>query len=111
MLESASQVRLVITTVAGPDEGARMGRVLVEERLAACATLIPGALSVYRWQGRIESSTEALLLLKTASDRLALLEARLMELHSYETPEFLVLDVESGSHPYLAWLQTSLHEA
>ena len=85
-----------------------MGRTLVEERLAACATLVPAAQSIYRWQGQIESSTETLLLLKTGPDQLAALEARLLELHSYQTPEFLVLGVESASHSYLEWLHDSL---
>jgi periplasmic divalent cation tolerance protein len=110
MLEPASSVRFVITTVVSPEEGARMGRSLVEERLAACATVIPGAHSIYRWQGQIESSAETILMLKTESDRLAALDVRLHELHSYQTPEFLVLPVESGSQPYLAWLHASLQE-
>jgi periplasmic divalent cation tolerance protein len=111
MLETTSSARIVMTTIVGPEEAARLGRTLVEERLAACATLIPAIQSIYRWQGQIESSAETLLFLKTESDRLAVLESRLQELHSYETPEFLVLSVESGSHSYLAWLQASLREA
>src|ERR1019366_9002263 len=97
MLEATPQARIVLTTAANPDEAARLGRTLVEERLVACATLLPGAQSIYRWKGEIESSTETLLLLKTGPDQLAALEARLHELHSYETPEFLVLSVLSGS--------------
>jgi len=109
MLQTSPQARIVLTTSADAEEAARMGRVLVEERLAACATLIPAVQSIYRWQGEIESSSESLLLLKTAPEKLAALEARLHELHSYETPEFLVLSVESGSGLYLEWLQTCLH--
>jgi periplasmic divalent cation tolerance protein len=111
MLENASSVRIVVTTVVSPEEGARIGRTLVEERLAACATLLTGAQSIYRWQGQIESSAETVLLLKTESDRLAALDIRLHELHSYQVPEFLVLTVESGSQPYLAWLHSCLHES
>jgi len=110
MLESASSVRIIVTTVVSPEEGARMGHALVEERLAACATVIPGAQSIYRWQGQIESSAETILLLKTETDRLAALDSRLHELHSYQTPEFLVLEVDSGSHTYLAWLHDCLHQ-
>ena len=110
MLESTSSVRIVMTTVANAEDAARLGRALVEERLAACATLLPAVHSIYHWKDQIESSAECLLLLKTATDRLAALEARLHELHSYETPEFLVLAVDAGSHPYLAWLQASLRE-
>jgi periplasmic divalent cation tolerance protein len=113
MLEAttpARQIRLVLTTTANPEEAARLGRTLVEERLAACATMIPGAQSIYRWQGEIESSTETLLLLKTGSEHLAALEARLHELHSYQTPEFLVLKVDAASQPYLDWLLESLRQ-
>ena len=109
MLETTSSARLVLTTAASVDEAAGLGRTLVEERLAACATLVPAVESIYRWEGKIASSAETLLLLKTASDRLSALEARLVELHSYKTPEFLVLEIESGSHPYLAWLNACLH--
>ena len=108
MLESTSSARIVMTTVVGLEEGNRLGRALVEERLVACATLLPPVHSVYRWRGKIESSTETLLLLKTASEQLPALESRLQELHSYQTPEFLVLAVEAGSHPYLAWLESCL---
>ena len=110
MLESTATVRIAMTPVASPEEAARLGRALVEERLAACATLLPSVHSIYHWKDQIESSAECLLLLKTASDRLPALEARLHELHSYQTPEFLVLAVEAGSHPYLAWLNASLRE-
>jgi periplasmic divalent cation tolerance protein len=106
---SSPPARLVLTTAANPEEAARLGRTLVEERLAACATLIPGALSIYHWQGEVESSSETLLLLKTGPDQLGALEARLHELHSYQTPEFLVLRVDSASQPYLDWLQSTLH--
>ena len=108
MSESAPPARVVLTTVANREEAARIGRTLVEERLAACATLIPGVESIYRWQGEIETDAESLLLLKTGPDQLAALEARLRELHSYQTPEFLVLTVDAVSQPYLEWLQESL---
>ena len=108
MLETPSAARVVMTTAASTEEAARLGRALVEERLAACATLVPSVHSIYRWKGRVESSDETLLLLKTDGVRLPALEARLRELHSYETPEFLALAVESGSHAYLQWLRESL---
>jgi periplasmic divalent cation tolerance protein len=108
MPEDGSSIRIVLTTTATADEAARLGRILVEERLAACATSIPGVLSIYRWEGQVESASETLLLLKTGVDRIAALEARLHELHSYQTPEFLVVDAESASHAYAEWLRNSL---
>jgi periplasmic divalent cation tolerance protein len=110
MLESDPPARIVLTTAANAEEAGRLGRILVGERLAACATLIPAVESIYRWQGQVESSTETLLLLKTGLDQLPALEARLHALHSYQIPEFLVLSVESGSRLYLDWLQASLRQ-
>ena len=85
-----------------------MGRTLVEERLAACVTLFPAAQSIYRWKDAIETASETLLLLKTEASALPALEARLMTLHSYDTPEFLVIPVEAASHAYLEWLRAGV---
>ena len=100
--------RLVLTTASCPDEATELGRTLVEEGLAACVSVVPQIRSIYRWQGAVEDSTEALLLIKTAEAQLAALEARLHQVHSYQTPEFLVINPESGSPAYLAWLGNSL---
>lgn len=108
MPDLAREARVVLTSCATREEAAQLARTLVEERLAACATLLPGAESVYRWHGEMESAAETLLLLKTSLAKIPALEARMHELHSYDTPEFLVLPVESGSKNYLAWLQASL---
>jgi periplasmic divalent cation tolerance protein len=109
--DSAQTIRLVMTTTATAEDAARLGRALVEERLAACATLVPAVQSIYRWEGKIESSNEALLLVKTSSGQLKALETRLYELHGYQTPEFLVLSVEACGKPYIEWLLSSLREA
>jgi periplasmic divalent cation tolerance protein len=108
MLESPSSARIVLTTAASVDEARRLGRALVEEQLAACATLIPAVESIYHWEGKVESAGETLLLLKTTADHLDALEARLHALHAYKVPEFLVLPVDSGSEGYLAWMRKSL---
>ena len=105
------QARIVLTTCSNPDEARRLARTLVEERLAACATLIPAVESIYHWEGNLDSATETMLLLKTEIDKVAAPEIRLHELHSYQTPEFLVLPVESGSSCYLDWLHSSLNKA
>ena len=108
MPEVTPPARIVFTTAATPEEASRLGHTLVDERLAACATLIPAVQSIYRWEGKVESSNETMLLLKTGPDQLTALEARLHQLHTYQTPEFLVLGVEGVSHPYLEWLQANL---
>ena len=108
MTDSNLEPRIVLTTAGSVDEARRLGRTLVEERLAACATLIPAVESIYRWEGKIESASECLLLLKTSVPLLPALESRLLASHSYKTPEFLVLPVEAASEPYLTWMAASL---
>ena len=101
-------IRLVLSTCSTQDEAESLGRQLVEERLAACATALPGAVSVYWWEGTAVRQGECLLLLKTTADRVAQLEGRLHELHSYDCPEFLVLDVPAASGPYAKWVHESV---
>jgi len=108
MPESNPTARIVLTTADNPKEATRLARTLVEEKLAACATMIPAVQSIYSWQGEIQFSTETMILIKTGHEKLAALETRLLELHTYQTPEFLVLPVESGNAAYLDWLQASL---
>jgi periplasmic divalent cation tolerance protein len=108
MLDKNCPARIVLTTAANPEEARKLGRAFVEEQLAACATLIPSVESIYRWKGAIESSGETILLLKTHVDRLAALETRLRQLHSYEVPEFLVVPIETGSRSYLDWMLEGL---
>jgi periplasmic divalent cation tolerance protein len=110
MPEADPAARIVLTTAGSLDEARRLGTTLVEEHLAACATMVPAVESIYRWQGQIETASEVLLILKTTTDQLAALETRLHQIHSYQTPEFLVLPVESGSPAYLAWLHESLRK-
>lgn len=107
----SSFARVVLSTAASPAEAQRIAQTLVEERLAACATLIPSVQSVYRWEGKIEKSSETLLLIKTGTEQLAAVEARLHALHSYQTPEFLVLETAGASPAYLAWMRLNLSNA
>ena len=111
MSESSLAARVVLTTVASLEEATNVGHTLVEEKLAACATIIPAVNSIYRWEGKVTSAPEILLLLKTSAELVPALEARLHELHSYLMPEFLVLPVEAGSSSYLDWLKDSLRSA
>lgn len=101
---SGPQARIVLTTESTLEEANKLGRTLVEERLVACATLLPVVQSIYHWKEQIQSAPETMVLLKTSTDLLGALEKRLKELHSYRVPEFLVVPVESGSSAYLEWL-------
>jgi periplasmic divalent cation tolerance protein len=89
-----------------PDQADRIARALVEERLAACVNAHP-VRSVYRWKGAVESADEVTLVIKAPAEGLARLRARLVELHPYELPEFVVLDVDlAASLPaYVAWVR------
>lgn len=110
MLETPTHARIVLTTAANPHEARTLARRLVEEQLAACATIIPQVESIYRWQGKIENASETLILIKTGEEKLVELETRLLALHSYETPEFLAVAVPEGNSSYLNWLSNSLSQ-
>jgi periplasmic divalent cation tolerance protein len=95
---------IVLTTFPSAEKAAEIARVLVEERLIACANVLPAVRSIYRWQGKVHDEAEVLAILKTPAERLARLQQRLRELHPYEVPEMLAVRVESGWPPYLEWL-------
>jgi periplasmic divalent cation tolerance protein len=97
-------VVVVFSTFPNPDKAAEVARVLVGERLAACANLAPGVRSIYRWQGELADATETLAMFKTTSERVDALTERLRALHSHELPEVVALPVIAGSAPYLAWV-------
>jgi periplasmic divalent cation tolerance protein len=98
---------IVLTTAADADELARLARTLVEERLAACVTIVPTVRSIYRWKGAVEDQPEALGVIKTTRRRYPAIEKRWTELHSYDVPELLVLTVDGGLPAYLSWLLQS----
>ena len=101
---------MVLTTVATQGEAVALVRTLVERRLVACGTLLPGARSVYRWDDKIADESEVLILLKTRSARIDALEQAFAELHPYKVPELLALPVAAGLERYLTWIadETSL---
>ena len=90
-----------------PATAGRIADALVEERLAACVSLLPGLQSVYRWQGQLQRDTEVLLLIKTSRERYPALQARLPQLHPYELPELLAVESTAGLPAYLQWVVES----
>jgi periplasmic divalent cation tolerance protein len=99
---------VVLSTCANESDAGKLARALVEGRLAACASVIPGVRSYYHWQGALETSDEAMLLIKTSRDRFAALKAELERIHPYEVPEVLALQVVEGAENYLTWIDTCL---
>jgi periplasmic divalent cation tolerance protein len=98
----------VTTTTSSREEAERIGRTLVEERLAACAQVLGPLSSFYRWQDGVETATEWYCHLKTTPELYLALEPRIKSLHSYETPEIIALPIERGSPEYAAWVAESV---
>ena len=95
---------VVMTTLASADEAVKLVQTLLERRLIACGSVLPGARSLYRWHGKIADEQEAVVLLKTRSARLETLKLAFEELHPYKVPELLALPVTAGAEKYLAWI-------
>jgi len=100
--------RIVLSTVSSEDEGRKIARCLVERQLAACVNIVPEVESIYRWQDKIESGRECLLLIKTSADQFPAVRDAIRELHSYKLPECIAIGIEEGSSEYLDWLGDSL---
>lgn len=95
---------LCLCSCPDADSAGRIADALVEARLAACVQVLPGATSVYRWQGKVERASEALLLVKTLRERFDTLKTRVVELHPYEVPEIIAIDITAGLPAYLDWI-------
>lgn len=108
-MKSAAGFAIVLVTAPEMKTARRLAKAALQARLIACANLVPMLESHYRWQGKIESGSEVLLVLKTRQARLAALEKLLLEKHPYATPEFLVLPLKAGSRGYLGWLAENCH--
>jgi periplasmic divalent cation tolerance protein len=95
---------VVLTTAGSSDEGRKIARALIERRLASCVNIVPRIESVYRWKEQVESAEEWLLLIKTRRDAFERVRAAIAELHSYELPECIMLEIAEGEKAYLDWL-------
>ena len=102
--------RYAIALVTVPDQkvARRIARVILENRVGACVNILPGVESHYWWQGKLEQGKELLLLIKTTRARLTKLEETVLAHHPYDTPEFIVLAIDSGNRRYLEWIRDSV---
>ena len=95
---------LVYMTAPDADTAQRIGRALVERRLAACVNILPGVQSMYWWDGAVQSESETAFLAKTAAGRYEALQACVLEMHPYEVPCIVALSLDRGHEPFLRWI-------
>lgn len=98
---------VVLTTVGNEADASRIAQSLVAGRLAACVNIVPGVRSIYAWEQQIHDEQELLLLIKSSAAREPELRAALLEMHPYETPEYLVLAPSDAEERYAEWVRNS----
>jgi periplasmic divalent cation tolerance protein len=103
-----TELLTVFMTAPDVEVAERMGRILVEERLIACANVVQDVISLYRWEGEVQRDSEALVIMKTTADALPALEARAVELHPYDVPEVLAVPVVGGHGGYMDWVRAEV---
>jgi periplasmic divalent cation tolerance protein len=100
-----TDVVIIFCTCGNHNEALTIGDSLIEARLAACVNVLPPVHSIYRWQGKVETAQEVLLIIKTTEERFPAVKDRITQLHTYDTPEIVATPVIDGSDKYLAWLR------
>ena len=105
-------MRLVIVT-APPDDGVSLARTMVEEKLAACANIVPKVRSIYTWNGKVEDEEEVMILFKTTDDGIAALTHRIKAIHPYDVPEIITVEINEreGNPDYFSWVGTSVYKS
>ena len=103
-------ILIVHCSCAADGSAENIARALVAEELAACVSVLPGIRSVYRWQGETHADEEVLMLIKTTRERYPAMALRLLELHPYELPEIIAVDVSVAHAPYAAWVEEHVGE-
>ncbi len=104
MTEDSTGHIVVFCTAKDTEEAERIGHTVVTERLAACCNIVGGLKSIYTWKGKVMSEAEVLCILKTRTELFDALASRIKELHSYEVPEVISVDISSGLKSYLGWI-------
>jgi periplasmic divalent cation tolerance protein len=97
-----------MSTFPDAETARKIGRTVVEERLAACVNLLPPVESIYRWKGEIETAQETMTIMKSTTWKYQLLEARIRELHPYEVPEIIAIRIQDGLAAYMRWIDESV---
>jgi uncharacterized protein involved in tolerance to divalent cations len=107
-MKTASPCQIALVTAPNRKVARQLAQAALKARVAACANLIPGVESHYWWRGKMEKSAEILIIFKTTKRHLAALETVILDIHPYDTPEFVVLALTAGNERYLQWLQASV---
>ena len=100
--------KIVLTTAGSQDEARKIAHALLDRRLAACVNIIAPVESIYRWQGKVDTAQEWLLVIKTTESAFPQVRDGIRELHSYDLPECIAISIEEGSPQYLQWLAESV---
>jgi periplasmic divalent cation tolerance protein len=103
-----TEARIVLSTTGSEEEARKIAHALVDRKLAACVNIVPQIESIYRWQGKVESASEWLLVIKTRARAFERVRSTIKELHSYELPECVMLEVGDGAKEYLDWINGSV---
>ncbi len=107
-MKSKHSIVIVFVTAPNLRVARKLAKTILETRLAACANLLPKIESHYRWQGKVETASEVLMILKTTHAQVSKLEKCVLENHPYDTPEFVVLSAVSGNKRYFKWINDSV---
>lgn len=108
MTQNSSPYLLIYISCGSEENARQIANALVEDSLAACVNILPGIESVYRWEGKLESASEFLLMIKTRSELFTTLRDRVCKLHHYELPEIIAVPIVAGLEPYLNWITESV---
>jgi len=101
---------LIFSTFPSKEKAKEVSRILVEENLIACSTIIPAHLSIYKWEGKVQEDKEFLCIFKTKEKNYEKVEKRLKEIHPYKVPEILMVEVKKGFKEYLKWIDELIGE-
>jgi periplasmic divalent cation tolerance protein len=99
---------VVLSACDSEEQATQVARALIDQHLAACVNILPGARSIYRWKGQVEETSEWLLVIKSRRDKFDALRAAIGKVHSYEVPELLAMPIVDGSESYLSWMDREL---
>lgn len=105
------EYKLAYITTGSADEAREIGRILVEERLAACVNILPEMISMFWWEGQVDHDSEAILLAKTTADKAEALQEKVVQLHSYDVPCVVFFNIGAGHAPFLHFIQNETHPA